>query len=378
MPLADMNNLKTVFVALSLIGGIIGAAYGFMNEGIAKQPAETGTSRHLAANTKASNEIPPHSGPDGPFARKIPVKARILPGVFRGDWGETPVYDENDRVNYHGAAYLSLSGENQNQPPSLSPAFWRMVKKSADKNEETCFFPGPDAKLSECDFTEGNALKDMDLSGADLSKARLNGELGAANLSGADLSGAAVTGVLVISPDTRIDHANLAGLQSGGNNPLIAESANLVGTNFSNANLYGAKMKGANLDGAKLTGATLTGADLAAARLEAADLSKADLTYANLSAGFLAGSALSQADLTEADFSSADLSLADLHQANLAGTHLAGTNLSGANLRGANLADVQGADSALIDSQTDFMSAICPDGVSVDGTRVTTCIGHGF
>lgn len=385
-----VKNLKLIFVAVSLIGGILGTAYGFISKDTLKpqlnkvrQPAEAagleaGTAEYRATGIKSLAGISLQTLPDGPGAGHSQRKSKTLPGVFRGDWGETPVYGKNDRVNYQGAAYLSLEDENQSRPPSLSPAFWRRVKKAGDSNEEACYLPGPQAKLDECDFTEENSLKDRDLSGANLAKTRLNGDLGGANLSGADLSGAAVIGSLVIGPDTRIDHANLSELQSNGNNPLIAESANLSGTDFANANLYGAKMKGAHLEGAKLTGATLTGADLSSTQLESADLSKTDLTYANLSESSLSSSTLSQADLTEADLSRADLSLANLHDANIAGANLAGADLSSADLRGANLTDAQGTDFALIDAQTDFMSAICPDGVTVDGIRITTCVGHGF
>ena len=158
--------------------------------------------------------------------------AQKLPGLFRGDWGETPVYAKNDRVNYERATYLSLENANHNQPPTTSPAYWRLIKKFKEFHEEACFTPGPGRDLGECDFTEVGSLKDMDLHGAVLMNARLNGDLGAADLSGANLSGAAVIGSLVIGRYTRIDHANLSGLQSDGNNPLIAESANLSGVNL--------------------------------------------------------------------------------------------------------------------------------------------------
>jgi len=304
--------------------------------------------------------------------------SRKLPGVFRGDWGETPVYARNDRVNYQHAAYLSLEDDNQNQPPSMSPAFWVRVKKFKENDPEACFSPGQGAELSQCDFTEAVSLKDRNLSGAVLSKARLSGELGSADLSGANLHGAAVIGSLVIGPDTRLDHANLSKLQSDGNNPLIAEGANLNHTNFSAASLYGAKMAGANLSGADLTGATLTGAELRAARLDGVALTKANLSYANLAAGKLANAVLSEADLNAANLTDADFSHSNLRHANLAGTELAGTDLSGADLRGANLTAAKGTASAIVDSATDFSGAICPDGASVDGNQVTTCIGHGF
>jgi len=297
---------------------------------------------------------------------------------FRGDWGETPVYAANDRVNFEGAAYLSLLDENQNQPPPLSPAYWRMVKTAELKNPEDCLSIGPDAHLDACDFTQENSLKDRDLQGADLSQARLGGDLGSANLRGANLSGAVVIGALRISPNTQMERANLSGLQSDGNNPLIAEAATMDKVNFSNANLYGAKLKAANLTGASLTGAILTGADMRSSRMEGADLSKTDMTYARLSGASFKGATFNKADLTEANLSKANFSAANLHEANLAGANLAGTNLSGADLRGANLTDAQGTQSALIDGNTRFISATCPDGVVVDGMQTTSCVGHGF
>jgi len=304
--------------------------------------------------------------------------SRKLPGIFRGDWGETPVYARNDRVNYQHAAYLSLEDDNQNQPPSTSPAFWVRVKKFKENDPAACFSPGQGADLSQCDFSKEVSLKDRNLNGAVLLKARLSGELGSADLSGANLHGAAVIGSLVIGPDTRLDHANLSKLQSDGNNPLIAEGANLNHTNFSAASLYGAKMAGANLSGADLTGATLTGAELRAARLDGVSLTKANLSYANLAAGELANAVLSEADLNAANLTDADFSHSNLRHANLAGTELAGTDLSGADLRGANLTAAKGTASAIVDSATDFSGAICPDGAGVDGIQVTTCIGHGF
>jgi uncharacterized protein YjbI with pentapeptide repeats len=323
-------------------------------------------------------EIPEFAPSDIVAAEPMQPSSGQLPGVFRGDWGETLVYVRNDRVNYEGAAYLSLEDDNQNQPPAASPAFWRMVKKFKESDPEACLSPGQGADLTKCDFTETVSLKDRNLNGAVLSKARLGGELGSADLTGANLSGAVVAGSLVIGPDTRLDHANLSKLQSDGNNPLVAESANLSNTNFSEANLYGAKMTGADLTGANLAGATLTGAELSETRLESVGLSKANLTFANLSAGVLADAALNEADLTDANLTDADFSRANLQQANLAGTELARTDLSGANLRGANLVAAKNTHSAIIDSETDFTDAICPDGVSVDGTQVTTCVGHGF
>jgi uncharacterized protein YjbI with pentapeptide repeats len=385
-----MKTQKFFLVSLSLLGIIaIGATYDFEytsqsksftnKPGQISEQAKTPAIDQLAANFQQSNDetqmlVAEESALPTP-AKSVPRK---LPGIFRGDWGETPVYAKNDRVNFERAAYLSLQNDNQNQAPSTYPAFWRLVKKFKALHEEVCFSPMPGADLAECDFTEAASLKDMNLSGALLSNARLSGELGSADLSNANLSGASVIGSLVISPDTRLDHANLSKLQSDGNNPLIAESANLNNVNFSEANLYGAKLKGASFTGAQLTGATLTGVEMTSSHLEGAELSKTNLTYANLTGGVLTNAALSEANLSEANLTDADFTRANLQQANLAGSELAGVDLSGANLHGANLTAAKNTDRAIIDNQTDFTSAICPDGVGVDGTQVTTCVGHGF
>jgi len=386
-----MNKPTLLLTTLPLISSLaLGSAYLLMSykapeftDTVAEYPENpvpagsvahqlTERSRRDMVNTSKSAIL------EHPATQQGPHKTEKLPGIFRGDWGETPVYAANDRVNFEGAAYLSLLDENQNQPPSLSPAYWLIVKTAALKNVEDCLLIGPDAHLDTCDFSQENSLKDKDLQGADLSQARLGGDLGSANLNGANLSGASVIGSLHISPDTQMDHANLSGLQSDGNNPVIAEAATMNKVNFSNANLYGAKLKAAKLTGANLTGATLTGADMRAGHMEGADLSKTDMTHARLSGASFTGATLNKADLSEANLSKANFSTANLHNANLAGANLAETNLSGADLSGVNLMDAQGTDSTLLDSDTDFTAAICPDGVVVDGRQATTCLGHGF
>jgi len=383
----------TLFIkALPLIGGLaLGSAYLALSWDKPSKFADTVTASpenpDLAGNRKPQGHGNSQRGAKNtseiiiqanPSVQPSLHKTEKLPGIFRGDWGETPVYAANDRVNFEGAAYLSLLDDNQNQPPPLSPAYWRMVKAAEIKNAEACFLVRPDAGLGGCDFTQGNRLKDLDLHGADLSRTQLTGDLGSANLSGANLSDAAVIGSLLIRPDTQMEKVNLSGLQSDGNNPLIAEAAKMNHVNFNNANLYGARLKAADLMGANLTGATLTGADMRASYLAGADLSKTDLTYARLSGASFTGATLNKADLTEANLSNANFSTANLHNANLAGANLAETNLSGADLSGVNLTDAQGTDSTLIDSDTNFTAATCPDGVVVDGSQATTCLGHGF
>lgn len=363
-----MKIQKTLVVGLVLISGMVAAVFATLGD--TPPPAQPSP-----ASIKAK-PLPLAKQPAKPLQPLTQNQA--LTGLYRGDWGETPIYAQHDRVDYQGAAYLSLADGNQNQPPASSPAFWQFLRPTPTHDEAACLAPAPGANLSDCDFSSAQNLQGLDLHGADLSGARLDGDLGAANLSGADLHGAAVVGSLTIHPETRLDKANMSGLQTGGNNPLIAEAAHLQGVNLNGAGLYGAKLKGADLTGASLKGATLSGADMASAQLQGSNLSKADLTYSHLAAGDLDKANLNQADLTDADLTDAKLSRASLRNANLAGSQLAGADLSGSDLRGANLAQAQGADSAIYDHATDFTAAICPDGVTVDGTQVTTCVGHGF
>ena len=380
------------FLAPLIALGIVGAAYelgkGQKLERHSKQNQDIAISTNISTDDPSPEPkaitvlAPPHikavQSNDLQMALPGRQKLKKLPGIFRGDWGETPIYAKNDRVNYERGAYLSLLDDNQNQPPTVSRGYWRLLRQFKAVQEQNCFSPAPGIDMGECDFTQPGSLKDRDLRGVTLTNARLNGELGAADLSGSNLSGATVIGSLVISPDTRLDHANLAHLQSDGNNPVIAESANLSNTNFTKANLYGAKLQHSDLTGVNMSEAILTGSQLSSSRFDNANLHKSDMAYANLSASKLTNVVMTEANLEQADLSQADLSNAKLQNANFAGSQLAGANFSGADLRGANFSGIQGVDTVIIDNQTDFTAAICPDGVTVDGMQVTTCIGHGF
>ncbi|MBK8816003.1 MAG: pentapeptide repeat-containing protein [Methylococcaceae bacterium] len=387
-----MSNIKSSRILLPIWTVVVlGASYALQNRSsldTSPDPIPTSTTQDVKeANSSLKIKrialLPATSIADqqgNPLSDNSPIrqKSKYLPGLFRGDWGATPVYAKNDRVNYERGAYLSLVEENQNQPPATSPGYWQLVHKFKALHEENCFSPAPGLDMGECDFTEGGSLRGKDLRDAVLTKARLNGELGTADLSGANLSGATVIGALVISPDTRLDHADLSHLQSDGNNPVIAESANLQGVNFTKASLYGARLQYADLTDAKLPEAVLTGAQLSYAHFDNANLDKTDMAYSNLSASSLLNAAMTESNLEQADLSRADLSNANLQKANFSGSQLAGANFSGADLRGVNFSAAQGGNTAIVDNETDFTAAICPDGVTVDGTQVTTCIGHGF
>jgi len=299
-------------------------------------------------------------------------------GEFRGDWGEQPVYGLNDSVRYRQALYRSLIEDNQNLPPSEHPQVWQLSERQAGPDPFACAHPELLRDMSLCDFSTADHLKDVNLQGAILRNARLAGDLGQADLRGADLSGSAVIGSLTLSPQTQAAGANFSKLQTGGNNPLIAAGADLNHADFSDANLYGAQLNQADLSAAKLNGATLNGAQLAESNLQSAQLANGKLAYANLTGASLSGAELDSADLSSAFLADANLNGANLQNANLTGADLAGSDFSGANLRGANLADTQNTEHAVIDAATDFTAAVCPDGVTVDGVQVATCIGHGF
>jgi len=299
--------------------------------------------------------------------------------VFRGDWGDGISYRKDDRVvTEDESSFLSLADDNLGHPPAVTPQFWRLIKKGHPAKPEDCKKLEPSAKLGKCDFTAGENLNGASLAGADLSRAKLAGELGAADLTGANLSHASVQGGLTIRPETKLRKADLTGLQAGAGNQLQAEGADLSEAKLAHADLYNANLPHAQLVKATLKDANLTGANLEAARFDQADLSHTDLSFANLNSGNLQQASLTGANLTDADLTYADLSQAQLKGAVLAGTDLTGANLFGADLQGANLVSAKGAESAHIDSTTNFASAVCPDGVTVDGATVTTCVGHGF
>jgi hypothetical protein len=90
------------------------------------------------------------------------------------------------------------------------------------------------------------------------------------------------TGEVLFTSNTAID---LAGAVKEAN----LSGADLSGANLSGANLIEADLSGANLRGANLIEANLRGADLREANLRGADLSGADLRGANLSGADLSG-----------------------------------------------------------------------------------------
>jgi uncharacterized protein YjbI with pentapeptide repeats len=134
--------------------------------------------------------------------------------------------------------------------------------------------------LIEADFI---SKLNLDLSGADLSKAILNGaNLSKANLSGANLSLADLSKAILIGTDlskailigTNLSEANLS------SNSTNLSGADLSGANLSRANLFVANLSGADLSGANLSRANFNGANFRKVTLKGADLSWATLSEA--------------------------------------------------------------------------------------------------
>jgi uncharacterized protein YjbI with pentapeptide repeats len=216
------------------------------------------------------------------------------------------------------------------------------------------------------DWRKWKDVRDMDMAGANLSKAQLWGvdltsanlartDLEGADLREANLTGATLTGAVLIEAD--LTGAKLRGAKLGraklhraylrdvkydnstvwpnsvrdvlrvwrGDKNLT--SADLTFAKLDQAALTGADLSGANLDFAWLDQATLTGANLRGAKLGHAKLTGADLTDADLTNAVLTRAILTNAVLTRAILSHADLSSADLTGANLRGAYLTGADL---------------------------------------------------
>ncbi|MFC5744739.1 pentapeptide repeat-containing protein [Actinomadura rugatobispora] len=128
---------------------------------------------------------------------------------------------------------------------------------------------------------------------------------------------------------------------------LDLSRARLGGLNLSYAHLYAAELCEADLRHTNLRNAHLAYADLSGARLEGAILSRTVLIGANLSGADLReadlhGLYLCDVTLHEVDLSGADLVDADLRGVRLDGVDLLDADLSGANLRGTVMTGVRG------------------------------------
>jgi uncharacterized protein YjbI with pentapeptide repeats len=189
-----------------------------------------------------------------------------------------------------------------NEPDELSP---EQIAKNQQLIKKAAYVASDRGRLLTekrciaCNLS-GQAFPNADLTGVELSQAKLN----ATNFANANLK-------LAILRDVDLSDANL------------------TGANLQQAAIYGAKLIGTNLTGANLTNAKLIYANFKGASLQRANLTNADLQSAELP----------QVDLSGANLTGADLSLADLTGANLRRAIVTKANLEGAKLTGATMPD---------------------------------------
>ena len=214
-----------------------------------------------------------------------------------------------------------------------------VVDKDVTSGEPSLSLRGRDLRFARLDRTD---LHQADLTGADLDGASLAGaDLRNAWMQCADLT-ELLTGDRRAAKCTsargasfvraRLDNARLAGIDLTGARldeaqleGAVLANGLMAGASFANAKLDRADLSGdARLQGANFLLASLQGADLAGARLQLADFRSAKLQGANLSLATLDGALLREAEL---------------EGANLQFARLNGTDLTGAKLQGADLSD---------------------------------------
>ncbi|GGA44371.1 pentapeptide repeat-containing protein [Okeania sp. KiyG1] len=172
-------------------------------------------------------------------------------------------------------------------------------------------------------------LVDINLSGANLENALIEGHIGNTNLSGANLKKASLRHTYFIG--TNLSYANLSG-------------ANLICADFTNSDLTGANLSGANLDATKFIGSNLTNADLTDIKIPRDPIvhysTRPDgKLIINPSRGLDAKKLLSRYAAGERNFENlilhgVDLSGAELRDVNVSCAHLSNCNLSNATLTG--------------------------------------------
>lgn len=164
-------------------------------------------------------------------------------------------------------------------------------------------------------WREKAAFAAVDLSGADLHRARLNGfNFLRADLSGSDLAGAQLESCQLKHAD--FTGANLSGANLEGASAREADFSRLVapGANFEVTTLRGARFRGAALAGCRFHRAYLREADL-----READLSQAWLRFATLDGARCDGAVFAHADMCHATLVKVNLSGADLREVNVFG-----------------------------------------------------------
>ncbi len=157
-----------------------------------------------------------------------------------------------------------------------------------------------------------------------------------------------------------------AKLVGNGHNIIDLSGANLSRARLIMADLSGAILRKANLRLANLHEAHLSGAKLREAILSGADLSEAKLREAILNKANLSGADLSWTNLSRADLSGANLSGADLSEANLSWTDLSGANLSYSTISPRQLKDVKSLENTTLPDGTKHADALQQNEASKD------------
>ena len=192
-------------------------------------------------------------------------------------------------------------------------------------------------KVVDDGWSEEHATESIDLSGANLSNAKLIGvNLSAARLECADFHGADLRHARLDRSNVRganlscvnLRYANLLNLNLElGTFPELSREA-LTSVNFKGASLYQTNLSGAQLIGANFNGASLLEANLSDSILWAACFISADLARAKLTRALLFKADFAGADLFAVDFSCADLNQITLNGANVGLTIFANVDLS--------------------------------------------------
>jgi uncharacterized protein YjbI with pentapeptide repeats len=238
-----------------------------------------------------------------------------------------------------------------------------------------------------------SAAGTIDLSGADLSAAALDGALralhlprtqeGALSWADATLEGASLESATLTGADLTGANLSRSNLRRVRLDRARLERARLVAADMASAQLAGAQIGGADLTEALLEDAVLTGAHLrfavlTRACLENANLEAADLWSATLDGAVLGGARLEGARLQEASLRGADLTNTDLRHANLelvdfTGANLAHADLRGARLRGATLtgANLRGARLENLDLLSCELRGISLGAAALDHTLIS-------
>jgi len=312
---------------------------------------------------------------------------------FGGEYAPQFKYARGDSVSWKGKLYQAVKPIQRGVVPDENPQAWRVVLVGfqAAPGENDCSQLYAGGNLAGCRLEESggpNPLKDKDLSGANLTRANIIGDLGNISLIGAKLIGANLGEVaqggiahpVSLASGVSLAYADLSGLYTNGTAALQAagvdfswvtavsaslQSANLEGANFTNANLEGTSFGGTNLKSAILSNARVGGVDFYYAILADSQLNGVDLSG-------IANNALDNVDLSRASLNGANLRNLILTHVNLTGTYLGFANLSGVR------ADHVTIGTDPDNGDTNFESATCPDNTFVDMTTVTTCVGHGF